>query len=98
MILALSIFQQFSSLIALIAGISNFWNQALRILVVALLTYIESILDCFLVLRTGFRLRKPVIQRFPSGAILYLAAKICLAKAWICVYVGFRPKLSWTST
>ena len=83
---------------ALITGISNFWNQALRISVVVLLTHAESIVSYFLVLRTGFYLRKPVIQRFPSNTILCLVAKIRPAKARICVYIGFRPKISWTST
>jgi hypothetical protein len=98
MILALSMFQRFSGLIALITGISNFWNQAFNILEVALLTRAESILNCFLVLRTGFRRRKPVIYFLLSGSLSCLAAKIRPAKTRICICVGLSPKLSWTKT
>jgi hypothetical protein len=49
-----------------------------------------------LVLRTGFRRRKPVIHFLPSGSLLCLAAKIRPAKTRICIYVRLSPKLSWT--
>ena len=98
MIPASSIFQRFSGLIALIAGILNFWNQSFKILEVALLTRAESILNCFLVLRTRFRRRKPAIYRLLSSSLSCQTAKIQPAKARICACVRLSPRLSWTKT
>ena len=84
-ILASSIFQRFSGLIALVAGTLSLGHYFLITLVVALLTCIESIRSCFFVLRIGFRYRKPVIHCFPSGIASPLAHRIRPAKALICL-------------
>jgi hypothetical protein len=94
MIPASSIFQRSSGLIALIARTSSFWNYALSISDVVLLTRTESIRNCFLVLRIGFRLIKLAIHRFVRGATFFLVAKMRPTKALICVCVGLWPKVS----
>ena len=83
---------------ALITRTSNFWNYVLMISDVVLLTRIESILNCFLVIRIGFRRIKLAIHRFPSGITSFLIVKMRPAKVLICACVGFWPKASWTRT
>jgi hypothetical protein len=85
---------RFSSLIAFTVGGNNLGHHFLITSVVALLTRTELIRNCFLVLRIGFRRKKPVIHRFPSRAASSQANNIWLAKALICPWVGVRPRLS----
>jgi hypothetical protein len=73
---ASSIFQRFSGLIILMQGRVKFWNHFLITLVVAPFTRVESIWNCFLVLRIGFRLKKLLIYRLPRGLASPLAYKI----------------------
>ena len=77
------IFQRFSGLIALVTGTLSLGYYFLITLVVALLTYIELIRSCFLVLRIGFRRRNPAIHRFPSSIASPLAYRIRPTKALI---------------
>jgi hypothetical protein len=94
MILALSMLYRFSPLIAFTAEGSNLGHYFLITSVVALLTRAESIRNCFLVLRIGFRRKKPAIYRFPSKTASSQANNIRPAKALICPWVGARPRLS----
>jgi hypothetical protein len=75
---------RFSPLIAFIARDNNLGYYFLITSVVILLTYAESIQNCFLVLRIGFRRKKPAIYRFPSKAASSQANNIRPAKALIC--------------
>jgi hypothetical protein len=59
---------RFSPLIAFITEGSNLGYYFLITFVVTLLTYTESIRNCFLVLKIGFRRKKPAIYRFLSKA------------------------------
>jgi hypothetical protein len=65
------------------AGIASLGYYFLIISVVALLTRAESIWNCFLVLRIGFRRKKPAIHCFPSGATSPRAYRIRPAKTLI---------------
>jgi hypothetical protein len=85
MILALFMLYRFSPLIAFTARGSNLGYYFLITFVVALLTRAESIRNCFLVLRTGFRRKKPAIYRFLSRAASSQANNIRPAKALICL-------------
>jgi hypothetical protein len=83
---------------ALILGTASLLNHALIISVIALLMQAESILNCFGVLKTGFRLKKHCIHRFLRGIMFPLAAGMRPAKALIYKCVGFGPKASWIKT
>jgi hypothetical protein len=85
---------QFSPLIAFIVRGSNLGYYFLKTFVVTLLTYTKSIRNCFLVLRIGFRRKKPAIYRFPSKAASPQTYNIRPAKALICPWVGAKPRLS----